>query len=118
MVVPAAAEEDTQDRNDWILKTRKRREPPKPEALKLRRSEMHQPNLRSLLAEEIEVRTITEQAIFEIKYLYEITTEEELITAGKNQIWEIQPSALKTIKNVPEGTRTPVISFMKLTLTT
>ena len=79
-------------------------------ATKTRRSK-----LRSLLADNIEVRTITEDATFKLRYLDEVTTEEEIITAWKDQIEEIQPPAFKTIRNIPGGTRTVAIAIpMKL----
>ena len=44
-------------------------------------TEMHQSKLRSLLADDIEVRTITEEAPFELTYLDKVKTEEEIIAA-------------------------------------
>ena len=160
---PAVADEGVQEGNDWIVKTRKRKKLPRPDAvvikptkelsfadilrrvrnapelksvgedvqlvkktqrgeilLEFRRStdvatETHRSKLRSLLTDDIEVRTITEEATFEIRYLDVVTTEEEIIAAWKDQIGEIHPSALKTIRDVPGGTRTAVITIpMKL----
>ena len=65
--------------------------------------------------ELIAVRTITDEATFELRYLDGITTEEEIVAAWKDQIGEIHPSPLKTIRAVPGGTRTAEIAIpMKL----
>ncbi|XP_037929914.1 uncharacterized protein LOC119664510 [Teleopsis dalmanni] len=75
---------------------------------------VHQANIKSILSEEIEVKTLTEEVTLELRYLNEITTKEEIITAWKEQIGAIQPSAIKTIRSAPGGTRTAIIVIPKM----
>ena len=78
-------------------------------------TETHRSKLRSWLADVVKVRTITEEATFELRYLDEVTAEEEIIAAWKDQIGQIHPSDLKTIRDVLEDTRTAVMPIpMKL----
>ena len=60
-------------------------------------TKMHRSKLRNLLVEEVKVGTVTEETSFKLRYLDEVTREEE--------IGEIQSSALRKVRNVPKGTR-------------
>ncbi|XP_037941097.1 uncharacterized protein LOC119674048 [Teleopsis dalmanni] len=74
---------------------------------------VYQANIKTILPEEIEVKTLTEEVTLELRYLDEITTKEEIITAWKEQIGAIQPSAIKTIRSAPGGTRTAIIQMQQ-----
>ena len=50
------------------------------------------------------MKLITHETTFELRYLDEVTTEDEIIYAWREQIGELHPSAIMTVRNAPGGT--------------
>ena len=54
--------------------------------------------MKTILSDDIEIRTITQETIFELQYLDEVTTKDEIISSGREQIGEIYPPDIRTIR--------------------